>query len=60
MVQNMFKVNNENTITGSRRCFYYKISTYFTPLSSASIVDFEQVNVNWGNYYLLKVNNDNI
>ena len=56
----MFKVNNENTITGLRRCFYYKISTYFPPLSSASIVDFEQVNVNWGNYYLLKVNNDNI
>ena len=33
----MFKVNNKNTRTTS----------YFTPVSSAIIADFEQVNVSW-------------
>ena len=31
----MFKVNNKNT------------RTYFTPFSSVSIVDFEQLNISW-------------
>ena len=35
----MFKVNGENTRTTS--------VTVFTRFSSVSIVDFEQVNVNW-------------
>ena len=29
------------------KCFYYLLWTYFTPFSSGSIVDFEQVNVSW-------------
>ena len=37
----MFKVNKK---TPERRQWYF---TYFTPLSSVFIVDFEQVNVNW-------------
>ena len=28
-------------------CFYCSLSTYFTPFSSVSIIDFEQVNVRW-------------
>ena len=35
----MFKVNNNNTRTTSM--------TYFTPFSSVSFIDFEQVNVSW-------------
>ena len=35
----MFQVKNKNTRTTSM--------TYFTPISIVSIVDFEQVNVNW-------------
>ena len=27
--------------------FYRQLGTYFTPFSSVSIVDFEQVNVSW-------------
>ena len=34
----MFKVNNKDTRT---------TLTYFTPCSSASVVDFEQVNAGW-------------
>ena len=40
---NMFKVNNKNTRTTS----------YFTPVSSAIIADFEQVNVSWVNFKCL-------
>ena len=36
----MFKVNNKNTRKTSVK--------YFTPFSSVSVVDFEQVNVSWG------------
>ena len=36
----MFKVNNKNSRTT-------RYQTYFTPFSSASIVDFEQENVCW-------------
>ena len=46
----MFKVNNKNTRTMSMTsfwCFYCYLWTYFTPFSSASIVNFEQVNVSW-------------
>ena len=32
------------------RCFYCKLWTYFTPCSSVSIVNFEQVNASWGCY----------
>ena len=28
-------------------CFYCELKTYFIPFSTASIVDFEQVDVNW-------------
>ena len=44
----LFKVNNRNSRT---RCeIYTKLTiktTYFTPCSSVSIVDFEQVNADW-------------
>ena len=46
----MFKVNNKNTRTMSLTpfgCFYCWLWTYFTLFSSASIVDFEQVNISW-------------
>ena len=46
----MFKVNNKNSRTTSAAsiwCFYCWFWTYFTAFSSASIVDFEQVNVMW-------------
>ena len=39
----MFNVNNKNTGTTSATSF----QTYFTPFSSVSIVDFEQVNFCW-------------
>ena len=39
----MFKVNNKNT------CVFYTIffRTYFTPFSSISIVDFQQIYFSW-------------
>ena len=51
----LFKVNNRNTRKGyeictsfsSSWCFYSLLWIYFTPFSGVSIVDFEQVNVNW-------------
>ena len=46
----MFKVNNKNIWTRSMTsfwCFYFWLLTYFTPFSSAFIVNFEQLNVNW-------------
>ena len=45
-VWNMFKVNNKNTRTTSLTSFwrfYYLLWTYFTPFTSVSINDFEQV-----------------
>ena len=42
----MFKVNNKNTRT-TFWCFYYKTLNIFEPFSSASSVDFEQVNISW-------------
>ena len=64
----VFKVNNRNTRTRceiyskltiktpktSFCCFYSKLWTYSTPFSSVSIVDFEQVNVSWDNYSVVK------
>ena len=41
---NMFKVNNKDTRTTSMLLYCY-LWTYFTPFSSFSIVEFEQVNV---------------
>ena len=35
-------------------CFYCKLWTYFTLISSVSIVEFEQVNVCWVRYYTSK------
>ena len=35
------------TMSGVVLCFYCQLWTYFTPFSSAFIVDLEQVNVNW-------------
>ena len=52
MVWNMFKVNIKNTRTKSLTsfwCFYCWLGTYFKSFSSVSIIDFEQVNVSWGN-----------
>ena len=56
----MFKVNNENTRTMSLTlfwCFYCYFWTYFTPISSISIAEFEQVTVNPAGNYKFKVNN---
>ena len=44
----MFKVNNKNTRTICEICSKLTI-TYFTPCSSVSIVNFEQVNGGWVN-----------
>ena len=38
----MFKFNSKNTKTTSFTL------TYFTPFPSVSLVDFQQVNINWG------------
>ena len=43
-VWNIFKVNNKNIRTAT---ITSKLWTYFTPFSSVSVVDFEQVNVSW-------------
>ena len=57
----LLKVNNRNTRTRCEICskltiYLFQVSnrntrkrcgTYFTPFSSVSIVDFEQVNVSW-------------
>ena len=58
----MFKVNIRNTMTRCEIsskitiktpvalfwCVYCSLLTYFTPCSSVSIVNFEQVNAGWG------------
>ena len=52
----MFKVNNKNTrarcvicskLTIKTWCLYCKLWTYFTPVSSVSVGNFEQINVDW-------------
>ena len=46
----MFKVNNKDTRLTSMVsfwCRYCERRTYFTPCSSVSIVNFEQVNAGW-------------
>ena len=52
----LFKVNNTNTKT---RCncqkVYCQLWTYFTTCSSVSIVNFEQVNVDWGTTFYFPV-----
>ena len=48
----MFKVNKKDTRTKRLQalfwCLYCLLWTYFTPCSSVSIVNFEQVNAGWG------------
>ena len=47
----MFKVNNKETRTTSLTSFWFLYCwhwTYLTPCSSASIVNFEHVNADWG------------
>ena len=41
----MFKVNNKDTRTTPLASFWYLC--YFTPFSTVSIVNFEQVNAGW-------------
>ena len=48
----MFKVNNINTRTRCEICSKLTIRTYFTPCSSVSIVNFEQVNTDSDNSFL--------
>ena len=46
----MFKVNSKDTRTtliASFCCVYCKLSTYFTPCSSVSVVNFEHVIADW-------------
>ena len=55
---NVFKVNNKNPRTSSLPlflCFCCELWTYFTPFSSASIVDFQQVNISWYSILLVFV-----
>ena len=40
----MLKVNNKDTRT-TFYCTYFQLRTYFTPFSSASAANFEQLNV---------------
>ena len=52
----MLKVNNRNTRCEICSKLTTKIPerrTFFTPCSSISIVNFEQVNAGWDNYYQL-------
>ena len=44
---NMFKINNKDTRKASFWCLYCQLWTYFTPCSTVSIVNFEQVNADW-------------
>ena len=54
----MFKINNRNTRTRCKICSKLTIKTpercQFTPCSSVSIVNFEQINAGWKNYYSLR------
>ena len=43
----LLKVNNRNTRTRCEICSKLTINTSFTPCSSVSIVNFEQVNDGW-------------
>ena len=57
---NMFKVNNtitRATSITSLWCFYFYLRTCFTPFSIVSIVDFEQLNVSWEFWLLLRSSN---
>ena len=47
----MFEDNNNNTWT---TWGFYQLSTYFTPFSIVSIIDFEQVNSSWGVQILVR------
>ena len=53
---NLSKVNNKDTRTTpmpSFWCLYCKLSTYFTPCSNVSIVNFEQVNADWERFKII-------
>ena len=43
----MFKVNNKAMKVTSSGVFIINFETYFTPFSSDSVVNFEQINVCW-------------
>ena len=49
-MSNIFKANNKDTKT-----MPMSLLTYFTPGSSVSIVNFEQVNAGWVVYILMKI-----
>ena len=53
----LFKVNNRNSRKSCEICSKLTIKApeqpYFTPFSTVSIVDFEQVNVGWVFSYIL-------
>ena len=54
----MFKINNRNTGKSCEICSKLTVKTFFTPFSTVSIVDFEQVNVIWDisiSFYLKKI-----
>ena len=51
----LLKVNNNNTIKKCEMCLKVTTKTYFISFSSASIVEFEQVNVSWKNPFHLKL-----
>ena len=52
---NMFKVNNKDTRTTPMASIYVFIWTYFTPCSSVSIFNFEQLNIGWETACMLNV-----
>ena len=56
----MFKNNNEDNRTKSMTsfsCLYCQLWTHFTSFTSASIVNFEQVGVDWATSFIDFFNN---
>ena len=47
MCEICFKLTIKTTVIDIFWCFYRQLNTYFTPFSSVSSVDFEQVNSSW-------------
>ena len=67
----LFKINDRDTrktceicskltIKTTERLLYCELRTYFTPSSSASIADFELINVYWEHVNTCKYQNKNL
>ena len=51
----MFKVDNKSASLKTFWVLFCLLWTYFTPVSSVSIVDFEQVNVSWVDLIIITI-----